>query len=78
MAQFASEPQFSVALEGISVSVPPTLTLTISALVPPPLVQGAPLYSVEPWQTFPASDPITESILVAATRVPEAPMTPLS
>ena len=41
-------------------------------------LHGAPLYSVGPWQAFPAPDPITESILVAATRVPEASMTPLS
>ena len=78
MAQFAGESQFSVVSKGIFVSVPPTLTLTVSALVPPPLVQGAPLYSVGPWQAIPAPDPVTKSILVAVTRVPEAPMTPFS
>ena len=49
--------------------VPPTLALAPSVLVPP-------LYSVGQWQTLP--DPVAESILVSATCVPEAPLTPLS
>ena len=76
MAQFAGESQTPVASEGILVSVPPTLALAPSVPVPPPLVQVPPLYSVGQWQTL--LDPITESILVFATRVPEMPLTPLS
>ena len=56
--------------------VPPTLALAPSVLVPPPLVQVPPLYSVGWWQT--PLDPVIESILVSATRIPEGPLTPLS
>ena len=76
MAQFASESQIPVASEGIFVSVPSTLALAPSVPVLPPLVQAPPLYSVGQWQTPP--DPVVESILVSATRVPEVPLTPLS
>ena len=75
MAQRAGEPQPSTALEGISTSVPPTLTLTpfvpLSTLVSHPLVHGVPLYSVGHWQTFPTPDPVIESFLVTTNRALE-------
>ena len=79
MAQRAGEPQLSVALEAISTTVPPTLTLTptmpLSVLVSLPLVHGAPLYSVVHWQTFALLGPITEFVSMTATRVPEILLT---
>ena len=72
----------SIASEGISTSVP--LTLASTLFVPlvtsgfHPLVPGAPQYAVGHWQTYAPPDLITESILMTATRAPEAPPTPLS
>ena len=80
MAQFASEPLISVASEGISASVPPTLASTPSVpLVTPgfhPMVSRAPQYAVAHWQTYAPPNPIAESILMTATRIPEVPLTP--
>ena len=75
MAQFAGESQFSIASEGISTSVPPTLSLTPSVpLVTPgfhPMVLGTPLHFAGHWQTYAPPDPVTESILMTTTHVPE-------
>ena len=80
MAQFASEPLISVASKGISTLVPPTLASTpFVPLVTPgfhPLVSGAPQYAMGHWQTYAPLDPVTESILMTATCVLEAPLTP--
>ena len=78
MAQCTGEPLSSVA-EGISASIP--LTLTLIATVSPtaqsshPLVREVPLYSVGHWQTFAPSELVTESVLVIATRVLEILLT---
>ena len=82
MALFAGEPQNPIASEGISASVPPTLASTASVpLVTAgfrPLVSGTPQFATGHWQTYAPPDPVAESILMTATRVPEAPLTPLS
>ena len=82
MAQFAVEPLISVAPEGISTSVPPTLASTPSVPLVTlgfhPLVPGAPQYAAGHWQTYAPLDLITESILMTTTRAPEAPLTLLS
>ena len=79
MAQRTGEPQPFVASEGISASVPPTLTLTptmpLSAPISHSLVCEAPLFSVGHWQTFTPPKLVTESILVTATRGPETLLT---
>ena len=75
MAQHVVEPLLTVVMEGISASVPSVISLTSAVPVPPPQVQLPPLYSMGQWQ---APDPVTESILVTATRAPEAPLSPLS
>ena len=81
MAQFASEPLITLALEGISTSVPPTPISTPSVpFVTPgfqPMVSRAPQYAPGHWQTYAPLDLVAESILMTATRVPEVPLTPL-
>ena len=80
MAQFAGEPLISIASEGISTSVPPTLASTPSVpLVTPgfhPLGPGAPQHAAAHWQTYAPPDPVTEPILMTPTRAPKAPLTP--
>ena len=79
MAQRVGEPQPSVAPEGISTLIPSTLTLTpsvpLSAPVSHPLLHGASLFFVGHWQTFASLEPVTESVSVTATRVPETLLT---
>ena len=79
MAQFTGEPQLFATPEGTSTSVPLTFTLTPSVpLVTPgfhPLVFGTPLHSAGHWHTYAPLDPITESILVTTTRIPETLLT---
>ena len=75
MAQFTSKPQLSVALEGTSTSVPPTLVLTpFVPLVTPgfhPLVFGTPLHLAGLGQAYAPPDPVTKATLVTTTRIPE-------
>ena len=79
MAQRTSEPLSSVASEGISASVPPSLTLT--SIVPPsaqashPLVREMPLFSIGHWKTFASPESVTESVSVIATHAPETLLT---
>ena len=79
MTQRAGAPQLSIALEGISTSVLPTLTLTpsmpLSVPVSHALVHGWPLFSVGHWQTFAPPVPVTESVSVTATRIPKTLLT---
>ena len=75
MAQHTVEPLLTLVMKGISASAPPAISLTSSVPVPPPQVQLPPLYSMGQWQ---ASNPVTESTLVTATRAPEASVSPLS
>ena len=75
MAQRTIEPLLTLVMEGISTSAPPVISLTSSVPVSPPQAQLPPLYSVRQWQ---APDPVIESILVTATRAPEAPLSALS
>ena len=72
MAQQTSEPLSSLASEGISISVPPSLILT-SAVSLPLLVQetSQPLY-LEQEQTQVDRELVTEATTVTATQAPGA------
>ena len=82
MAQFASEPLLTLALEVVTASVPPTLASTPSVPLVTPgfhlMVSGALQLATGRWLTHAHLDTVTKPILMTPPHAVEAPLTPLS
>ena len=82
MAQRTVEPPLALASEVVPAPAPPVPISNPSVPSVTPgfslLSSGAPQFAVGQWQTLAPPDPVAESILMATSRVLEAPLTPPS